>query len=65
MLASFLRSQLPSDKERTVKAVFRILLPLCLAATAQAQIVDNGLILDLDADKGVEVEDGSRVVRCV
>ncbi len=46
-----------------MKAAFRFLLLLGFAATAQAQMVDKGLILDLDADKGVEVEDGDRVVR--
>ena len=30
---------------------------------AEAQVVENGLILDLNADKGVEVEDGDRVVK--
>jgi len=39
------------------------MLLVCVAATAQAQLVDEGLILDLDADKGVEVEDGDRVVK--
>jgi hypothetical protein len=33
------------------------------ATTAQAQIPTKGLILDLNADKGVEVEDGDRVVK--
>ena len=33
------------------------------ATTAQAQITANGLILDLDADKGVQVEDVDRVVK--
>ena len=33
------------------------------AADTQAQIAAKGLILDLDADKGVEVEDGARVVK--
>ena len=41
-----------------------IILLLLLAATvAEAQVVENGLILDLNADKGVEVEDGDRVVK--
>jgi len=44
MLASFLAASSSSDKERIVKAAFRILLLLCPAATAQAQIVDDGLI---------------------
>lgn len=46
-----------------MNAAFRVLPLLCLAATAQAQMLDKGLILDLDADKGVEVEDGDRVVK--
>ena len=50
-------------KDNAVKPVCRILLLLCVAATAQAQVVDEGLILDLDADEGVELEDGDRVVR--
>lgn len=33
------------------------------AATAQTQVVAKGLILDLNADKGVEVEDGDRVIK--
>ena len=41
--------------------LFLILL-FSVATTAQAQIAEKGLILDLDADKGVEVEDGDRVV---
>lgn len=32
-------------------------------ADIKAQIVARGLILDLDADKGVEVEDGDRVIK--
>ena len=46
-----------------MRTAFRIPLLFCLAATAHAQMVDRGLILDLDADKGVEVEDGDRVVK--
>lgn len=38
-------------------------LLLSMATTAQAQIPTKGLILDLDADKGVEVEDGDRIVK--
>jgi hypothetical protein len=38
-------------------------LLISVAATAQAQIATKGLILDLDADKGVEVEDGDRVIK--
>ncbi len=40
-----------------------IFLLLLGAAAAEAQIVENGLVLDLNADKGVEVEDGDRVVK--
>jgi hypothetical protein len=40
-----------------------VLLLLSVATTAQAQIATKGLILDLDADKGVQVEDGDRVVK--
>lgn len=39
------------------------ILLLSVATTAQAQITSTGLILDLNADKGVEVEDGDRVVK--
>ena len=46
-----------------MKIVFRILALLCMAATARAQVIDRGLILDLDADKGVVVEDGDRVAK--
>lgn len=40
-----------------------VILLLSFATTAQAQIATKGLILDLNADKGVEVEDGDRVVK--
>jgi hypothetical protein len=40
-----------------------VVLLLCATAPALAQVVPQGLILDLDADQGVEVEDGDRVVR--
>ncbi len=36
---------------------------LTMATLVQAQLVERGLILDLDADKSVEVEDGNRVVK--
>jgi hypothetical protein len=36
---------------------------LLLCAAAHGAIVDRGLVLDLDADKGVEVEKGDRVVK--
>ncbi len=39
------------------------ILLLSVATTAQAQVTAKGLILDLDADKGVEVEDGDRVIK--
>lgn len=45
-----------------MKSLVPILL-LSLTTTAQAQVTAKGLILDLDADKGVEVEDGDRVVK--
>ena len=45
-----------------MKSLVLVLL-LSLTATARAQIAAKGLILDLDADKGVEVEDGDRVVK--
>lgn len=43
--------------------VLVLILLLSVTATVQAQIPAKGLILDLDADKGVEVEDGDRVVK--
>lgn len=46
-----------------MKPLCHVLLLLCAAATAEAQLVDKGLILDLDADQGVGVEDGDRVVK--
>jgi hypothetical protein len=39
------------------------ILLLLVATTAQAQVTAKGLVLDLDADKGVEVEDGERVIK--
>jgi hypothetical protein len=45
-----------------MKPLYCVLL-LSVAATVHAQVVEKGLILDLDADKGVEVEDGDRVVK--
>lgn len=45
-----------------MKSLVPILL-LSVATTAQAQVTAKGLILDLDADKGVEVEDGDRVIK--
>jgi hypothetical protein len=40
-----------------------LLLLMSFAATAHAQLPQEGLILDLNADKDVAVEDGNRVVR--
>lgn len=40
-----------------------VALLFSLTTTAHAQITAKGLILDLDADKGVEMEDGDRVVK--
>ena len=43
----------------------KLLVPirLSLTTTAQAQVTAKGRILDLNADKGVEVEDGDRVAK--
>jgi len=46
-----------------MKRVCLVLLLVVAGGAAEAQIVDEGLILDLDADKGVEVEPGDRVVK--
>ena len=46
-----------------MKYACSVLLLVCTIATAEAQVIGKGLILDLDADKGVEVEDGGRVVK--
>ncbi len=40
-----------------------LLLLLSLSTAARAEIAEEGLILDLDASKGVEVEEGDRVVK--
>ena len=40
-----------------------VILLLSVATTAQAQVTAKGLILDLDADKGIQVEDGDRVIK--
>ncbi len=45
-----------------MKRVCLVLL-LVAAGVVEAEIVDKGLILDLDADHGVEVEPGDRVVK--
>ena len=42
---------------------FCIAVFLFFAGTAQAQLVERGLLLDLDADKGIEVEAGDRIVK--
>lgn len=39
------------------------ILLLAITTTADAEITATGLVLDLDADKGVQVEDGDRVVK--
>ena len=39
------------------------LLLLSAGATVETQILPKGLIIDLDADRGVGVEDGDRVVK--
>ena len=43
--------------------LIRALSLLVVATAAQAQIVEPGLILDLDAEKGVHLEDGDRVAK--
>ena len=45
-----------------MKSLFFMLL-LSITATANAQITARGLVLDLDADKGVQVQDDDRVVK--
>jgi hypothetical protein len=57
-------SHIGTQKEEIMKSLVAILL-LSLTTTAQAQVTAKGLILDLDADKGVTVEDGDRVVKWV
>ena len=44
---------------------FVLILSILVTTAAQAQIASKGLILDLDADTGVEVEDGDRVVKWI
>ena len=46
-----------------MKPLCCVLVLLSAVAAAEAEVVDEGLILDLDADKGVEVEDGDRVAK--
>ena len=56
------------QEEPVMRHVITLLLVLVVissasAADIKAQIAAKGLILDLDADKGVKVEDGDRVVK--
>ena len=56
------------QEESVMRHVITLLLVLVVMSSAwtadiKAQIAAKGLILDLDADKGVEVEDGDRVVK--
>ncbi len=46
-----------------MKSPLIVLLLLFFAATADAQVVGEGLVLDLNADEGVAVEAGDRVVK--
>ncbi len=46
-----------------MRNVTAVVLVLLAAVPAIAQVIPEGLILDLDADKGVTVEDGDRVVK--
>ncbi len=46
-----------------MKWIYSTLLVISATATVEAQLAGRGLILDLDADKGVQVEEGDRVVR--
>ncbi len=55
------RSGAGTREESAMKAVWCVIQLLLIALTADAAVVTTGLILDLDADKGVEVEDGNRV----
>ena len=63
------RRPLPStERIPTVRQAIIVLLVLggilpARAADTEMQLVAEGLILDLNADKGVEVEDGDRVVK--
>ena len=68
-LSDVSRRPLPSTKRNpTMRQSIILLLVLggilpARAADTQMQIVAEGLILDLNADKAVEVEDGDRVAR--
>ena len=46
-----------------MKLICSVLLLFLFDATAHGGVHARGLILDLDADKGVAVEDGNRVVK--
>lgn len=46
-----------------MKIVCWVLLVASAGAVGRAQVVDRGLILDLDADRGVQVAAGDRVVK--
>jgi hypothetical protein len=46
-----------------MKWIYSTLLVISTTATVEAQLAGRGLILDLDADKGVQVEEGDRVVK--
>ena len=46
-----------------MKASYCVVLLLAAGSAAASEVIDKGLILDLDADKGVQVEDGNRVVK--
>ena len=46
-----------------MKPLCCVMVLLWAVSAAEAQVVAKGLILDLDADKGVEVEDGDRVTK--
>ena len=46
-----------------MKLVYQLLMLAIVTATSEAQVIKEGLVIDLDADRGVRVEDGNRVVR--
>ncbi len=46
-----------------MKCICLFLLLLSVTTTAKAQVLEKGLIIDLNADRGVQVEDGDRVVK--
>ena len=47
-----------------MKRIGRIVLLMSVASAAPAQLIEEGLILDLDADRGVTLKDGGRVAIC-